>query len=92
MTIELNTCLCLCELWEIGRELWPQCLISQVVLDGVWQYEVTVRTPVRLLAHEKAQCWNQRPRQRHRETKNDADGKTMRAVAFRIFAPAGAGI
>ena len=32
------------------------------------------RTPVRLLAHEKAQRWNQRPRQRHRETKNDADG------------------
>ena len=23
------------------------------------------RTPVRLLAHEKAQCWNQCPRQRH---------------------------
>ena len=50
------------------------------------------RTPVRLLAHEKAQRWNQCPRQRHRKTKNDADGKTVRAVAFRIFAPAGAGI
>ena len=33
------------------------------------------RTPVRLLAHEKAQRWNQCPRQRHRETKNDADAK-----------------
>ena len=32
------------------------------------------RTPVRLLAHEKAQRWNQCPRQRHRKTKNDADG------------------
>lgn len=32
------------------------------------------RTPVRLRAHEKAQRWNQCPRQRHRETKNDADG------------------
>ena len=30
------------------------------------------RTPVRLLAHEKAQHWNQCPRQRHRETKKDA--------------------
>ena len=33
------------------------------------------RTPVRLLAHEKAQRWNQCPRQRHREPKNDADAK-----------------
>ena len=32
------------------------------------------RTPVRLLAHEKAQRWNQCPRQRHRKTENDADG------------------
>ena len=38
------------------------------------------RTPVRLLAHEKAQRWNQCPRQRRRETKNDADGKTVRAM------------
>ena len=30
------------------------------------------RTPVRLLAHEKAQRRNQCPRQRHRETKKDA--------------------
>ncbi len=30
------------------------------------------RTPVRLLAHEKAQRWNQCLRQRHRETKKDA--------------------
>ena len=50
------------------------------------------RTPVRLLAHEKAQCWNQRPRQRHRETKNDADGKTVRAISLGILTPAGAGI
>ena len=52
----------------------------------------TARTPVRLLAHEKAQRWNQRPRQRHRETKNDADGKTMRVITFGIPAPAGAGL
>ena len=40
------------------------------------------RTPVRPLAHEKAQCWNQCPRQRHRETKNDADGKKVWLVAL----------
>ena len=50
------------------------------------------RTPVRLLAHEKAQRWNQCPRQRHRETKNDADGKTVRAISLGILTPAGAGI
>ena len=50
------------------------------------------RTPVRLLAHEKAQRWNQCPCQRHRETKNDADGKTMRAVSLGILTPTGAGI
>ena len=50
------------------------------------------RTPVRLLAHEKAQRWNQCPRQRHRKTKNDADGKTMRVITFGILTPAGAGI
>ena len=50
------------------------------------------RTPVRLLAHEKTQRWNQCPRQRHRETKNDADGKTVRAVSLGILTPAGAGI
>ena len=50
------------------------------------------RTPVRLLAHEKAQRWDQCPRQRHRETKNDADGKTVRAVSLGILTPAGAGI
>ena len=32
------------------------------------------RTPVKLLAHEKTQCRDQCPSQRHRETKNDADG------------------
>ena len=50
------------------------------------------RTPVRLLAHEKAQRWNQCPGHRHRETKNDADGKTVRAVSLGILTPAGAGI
>ena len=50
------------------------------------------RTPVRLLAHEKAQRWDQCPRQRHRETKNDADGKTVRVVSLGILTPAGAGI
>ena len=50
------------------------------------------RTPVRLRAHEKAQRWNQCPRQRHGKTKNDADGKKMRAVALGISAPAGGSI
>ena len=50
------------------------------------------RTPVRLLAHEKAQRRDQCPRQRHRETENDADGKTVRAVSLGILTPAGAGI
>lgn len=50
------------------------------------------RTPVRLLAHEKTQCRDQCPRQRHRETKNDADGKTVRAISLGILTPAGAGI
>ena len=50
------------------------------------------RTPVRLLAHEKAQRWNQCPRQRHRKAKNDADGKTVRAISLGILTPAGAGI
>ena len=50
------------------------------------------RTPVRLRAHEKAQRWNQCPRQRHGETKNDADGKTVRAISLGILTPAGAGI
>ena len=40
------------------------------------------RTPVRLLAHEKALRGNQCPRQRHRETKNDADGKKVWLVAL----------
>ena len=50
------------------------------------------RTPVRLRAHEKAQCWNQCPRQRHRKAKNDADGKTVWAITFGIPAPAGGSI
>ena len=32
------------------------------------------RTPVRLLAHEKAQRWNQCPRDRHRKEKGDDVG------------------
>ena len=36
------------------------------------------RTPVRLLAHEKAQYRNQCPRQRHREEKGDDVGSEVR--------------
>ena len=36
------------------------------------------RTPVRLLAHEKAQCRDQCPRQRDRKEKGDDVGKEMR--------------
>ena len=36
------------------------------------------RTPVRLRAHEKAQRWNQCPRQRHREEKGDDVGSEVR--------------
>ena len=36
------------------------------------------RTPVRLLAHEKAQCWNQCPGDRHREEKGDDVGSEVR--------------
>ena len=50
------------------------------------------RTPVRLRAHEKAQCWNQHPSERHREEKGDDVGSEVWFVTFRIFAPAGAGI
>ena len=32
------------------------------------------RTPVRLRAHEKQDCWNQHPRYRHREEKGDDVG------------------
>ena len=31
-----------CELRQIGRNLWPYSLVSQIVLDGVRQYEVTI--------------------------------------------------
>ena len=36
------------------------------------------RTPVRLRAHEKAQCWNQHPSDRHREEKGDDVGSEVR--------------
>ena len=35
------------------------------------------RTPVRLRAHEKAQCWNQHSRQRHRKEKGDDVGEKV---------------
>ena len=35
------------------------------------------RTPVRPLAHEKTQCWNQHPRDRHREEKGDDVGSEV---------------
>ena len=47
------------------------------------------RTPVRLLAHEKAQRWNQCPGDRHREEKDDDVGSEVRLVTFRIFALVG---
>ena len=50
------------------------------------------RTPVRPLAHEKQDCWNQCPRHRHRKEKGDDVGSEVWFVAFRIFASAGAGI
>ena len=36
------------------------------------------RTPVRLLAHEKANCRNQHPGDRHREEKGDDVGSEVR--------------
>ena len=36
------------------------------------------RTPVRTLAHEKANCWNQCPRHRHRKEKGDDVGSEVR--------------
>jgi len=36
------------------------------------------RTPVRLRAHEKAQCRNQHPSDRHREEKGDDVGSEVR--------------
>ena len=38
------------------------------------------RTPVRLLAHEKAQRWNQCPRHRHRKEKSDDVGSEVRGL------------
>ena len=50
------------------------------------------RTPVRLRALEKSDCWNQHPGDRHRKEKGDDVGSEVWFVTFRIFAPAGAGI
>lgn len=50
------------------------------------------RTPVRLQAHEEQNGWNQCPGHRHRKEKGDDVGSEVWFVAFRIFAPAGAGI
>ena len=36
------------------------------------------RTPVRPRAHEKTQCWNQHPHQRHRKEKGDDVGSEVR--------------
>ena len=38
----LNSLLCLCKFGQVGTEAWPYLLVSEVVLDGVRQYEVTV--------------------------------------------------
>ena len=38
------------------------------------------RTPVRPLAHEKTQRWNQRSRDRHREEKGDDVGSEVRGL------------
>ena len=38
------------------------------------------RTPVRLLAHEKTQCRDQCPRQRHRKEKSDDVGSEVRGL------------
>ena len=35
------------------------------------------RTPVRLRAHEKTQCWNQHPSDRHRKEKGDDVGSKV---------------
>ena len=50
------------------------------------------RTPVRLRAHEKSDCLNQHPGDRHREENGDDVGSEVWFVTFSIFAPAGAGI
>ena len=38
----LNALFCLCELGEVYREVRPDSLVGEVVLDGVRQYEVAV--------------------------------------------------
>ena len=40
--LSLNTLLSLCKLGQVGREVRPDSLVSEVVLDGVRQYEVAV--------------------------------------------------
>ena len=50
------------------------------------------RTPVRPLAHEKQNCWNQRSRYRHRKEKGDDVGEKVWIVTLRVFTPAGIGI
>ena len=47
------------------------------------------RTPVRLLAHEKAQRWNQHPSDRHREEKGDDVGSKVWLVTLGVFTPEG---
>ena len=47
------------------------------------------RTPVRLRAHEKSNCRNQHPGDRHRKEKGDDVGSEVRFVTFGIFALAG---
>ena len=70
--------------WDISQTASSASLASQRSLEGSKHGRSvatgqpaenptgSARTPVRLLAHEKAQRRNQCPRQRHRETKNDA--------------------
>ena len=43
------------------------------------------RTPVRLLAHEEQNGWNQCPRHRHRKEKGDDVGSEVRLVTLRVF-------
>ena len=38
----LYALLSLCKLRQVGRETRPDGLVGEIVLDGVWQYEVSV--------------------------------------------------
>ena len=72
-------CLWLCLQLARGSEIWGRITVAsmgEVLPQGNPPKSLRgqPRTPVRLLAHEKTQCRDQCPRQRHRETKNDADG------------------